>query len=92
MKVFEVHVLHLNRRKAISIGHTLSRNCRLKHIIEGSDGNTRRRKSLLDDLQKKRMLEIQRRKRYIALCYELALDEAEYRERCCCTDGQFRVL
>jgi len=43
-------------------------------------------------LRKKRMLEIQRGERYIALCSELALEDADYRVKYCCTDGQFRVL
>jgi hypothetical protein len=49
-----------NRRKANWIGHILCRNCLLKHIIEGKreravdvmGRQTRRRKQLLDDLQR----------------------------------------
>jgi len=46
------------RRKASWIGHTLRRNCRLKHITEGKIEVTgrrgRRRKQLLDDLKQMR--------------------------------------
>jgi hypothetical protein len=35
MKRFESHVLHINRRKANWIGHTVSRKCLLKHVTEG---------------------------------------------------------
>jgi hypothetical protein len=40
MKRFEDRVLHINRRKANWIGHTLSRNSLLKHVTERSDGDT----------------------------------------------------
>jgi hypothetical protein len=40
MKRFEDHVLHINGRKANWIGHTVSRNCLLKHVTEGIDGDT----------------------------------------------------
>jgi hypothetical protein len=58
------NVLHtINRRKANWIGHILSRNCPLKHVIEGkiegsievAGGKTRIRcKQLLDDLKETR--------------------------------------
>jgi hypothetical protein len=52
----------IKRRKADWIGHILSRNCLLKHVIEGKlEGRIemtgrrgRRRKQLLDDLKEKR--------------------------------------
>jgi hypothetical protein len=59
----ERNILHtIKRRKANWIGHTLRRNCLLKHVIEGKvEGRIemtgrrgRRRKQLLDDLQEKR--------------------------------------
>jgi hypothetical protein len=54
----ERNILHtIKRRKANRIGHTLSRNCLLKHVIEGkmkvkikvTKRRGRRRKQLLDD-------------------------------------------
>jgi hypothetical protein len=58
----ERNIVHtIKRRKANWIGHILSRNCLLKHVIEGKlEGRiemTGRRgtcKQLLDDLKKKR--------------------------------------
>jgi hypothetical protein len=52
----EGNILHtIRRRKANWIGHILSRNCLLSHIIEGKIIGTRRRgrrrKQLLDDLK-----------------------------------------
>jgi hypothetical protein len=48
----------IKRMKANWIGHILHRNCLLKHVIEGKIEGTkkrrRRRKQLLDDLQKTR--------------------------------------
>ena len=45
-------------RKAKWIGHSLLRNCLLKHVIErkieGTERRERRRKQLLDDLKKTR--------------------------------------
>jgi hypothetical protein len=45
-------------RKANWIGHIWSRNCLLKHVIEGKKGGSgrrgRRRKQLLDDLKEKK--------------------------------------
>jgi hypothetical protein len=39
----ERNMLHtIKRRKANWIGHTLRRNCRLKHVIEGKRGKGRR--------------------------------------------------
>jgi hypothetical protein len=57
------NILHImKRRKANWIGHTLRRNCFLKHVIEGKlEGRMkmtgrrgRRRNQLLDDLKEKR--------------------------------------
>ena len=57
------NILHtIKRRKAKCIGHTLRRNCLLKHIIEGkieegievTGRQGRRRKQLLNDLKGKR--------------------------------------
>jgi hypothetical protein len=55
----ERDILHtIRRRKANWIGHILSRNCLLSHIIEGKNIGTRRRgrrhKHLLDDLKEAR--------------------------------------
>jgi len=56
-------------KKANWIGHILRRNCVLKHVIVGTieEGRIevmgrrgRRRKKLLSDLQRKRILEIKR--------------------------------
>jgi len=52
-------LLTILRRKASWIGHTLRRNCRLKHVTEGkikgkievNGRRGRRRKQLLDDLK-----------------------------------------
>jgi replicative superfamily II helicase len=63
----ERNILHtIKRRKANWIGHILRRNCLLKHVIEvklegrievkGRRG--RRRKQLLDDLKKEKILKI----------------------------------
>jgi hypothetical protein len=65
----ERNVVHtMKRRKANWIGHILRRNCFLKHVIEGKlEGRIemtgrrgRRRKQLLDDLKKKKILDIER--------------------------------
>jgi hypothetical protein len=59
----EKNVLHTaKRKKAIWIGHILSRNCLLKHVLEGKlEGRIemtgrrgRKHKQLLDDLKEKR--------------------------------------
>jgi hypothetical protein len=55
----ERNILHtIRRRKVDWIGYILSRNCLLKHIIEGKTSRTRRRgrrcKQLLDDLKEAR--------------------------------------
>jgi hypothetical protein len=59
----ERNIVHtIKRRKANWIGHILSGNCLLKHVIEGKlEGRIempgrrgRRRKQLLDDLKEKR--------------------------------------
>jgi hypothetical protein len=54
------NILHtIKRRKANCIGHILSRNCLLKHVIEGkitgTRGGERRRKQLLEDFKEKRI-------------------------------------
>jgi len=47
------------------IGHTLCRNCLLKHIIEGKIEGTRRRgrrcKQLVEDLQEKKRPELEKK-------------------------------
>jgi hypothetical protein len=72
------NILHkIRKRKANLIGHILSRNCFLQRVIvgkiQGGIGVTgrqgRRRRKLLDNLE-------ERRKLWIALCGELALEEA----------------
>jgi hypothetical protein len=59
----ERNIVHtIKRRKANWIGHSLCRNCLLKHVIEGklegriemTGSQGRRRKQLLDDLNEKR--------------------------------------
>jgi hypothetical protein len=58
----EEYPTYIKRRKANWIGHTLRRNCLLKHVIVGKlEGRIemtgrrgRRRKQLLDDLKEKR--------------------------------------
>jgi hypothetical protein len=70
----------MKRRKANWIGHSLRRNCLLKHVIEGklegriemTERRRRRRKQLLDDLKEKR--------RYYKLKEE-ALDRTLWRTR-----------
>jgi len=61
--VKERNVLHrVKMRKANWIGHILSRNCLIKHVIEGKtegrmevkERRRRRRKQLLDNLKEKR--------------------------------------
>jgi hypothetical protein len=65
------------------IGDSLRRNCLLKHNIEGkiagivvTERGGRRGKQLLDDLQEREDTRNRKRKKYIALCVELALEEA----------------
>jgi hypothetical protein len=59
----ERNIVHaIKRRKANWIGHSLRRNCLLKHVIEGKlEGRIemtgrrgRRRKQLVDDVKEKR--------------------------------------
>jgi len=54
-KVFRLRIDYTNRRKADWIGHTLHRNCLLKHVLQGkTEGIGKRgrtRKQLLDDLK-----------------------------------------
>jgi len=63
MRKEERNILHtIKRTKANWIGHILSRNCRIKHVIEGkvkgrievTRRQVRRRNLLPDDLQEKR--------------------------------------
>jgi len=72
------NILHeIRKRKANWIGHILRRNCLLQRVIEGkirggievTGRQRRRRRKLLDDLKERRNL-------WIALCGELALEEA----------------
>ena len=72
------NILHeIRKRKANWIGHILHRNCLLQRVIEGkikggievTGRQGRRRRKLLDDLKESRKL-------WIALCGELAMEEA----------------
>jgi len=69
-----------NGRKANSIGHTLRRNWRLKHIIEGNieirGRRGRRRKQFLDDLKEKKGYWKMEEEALAELCREPALEEA----------------
>ena len=78
------NILHeIRKRKANWIGHILCRNCLLQRVIEGKkEGGIevtrrqgRRRRKLLDDLKERRGYS-HLRKLWIALCGELALEEA----------------
>jgi len=81
----EVNILHtINRRKTDWIVHVSSSNCFLKHVIERKidgkikvTGRRRKRcKQLLEDLKEKRRYWKLKSKHYIALCGELASEEA----------------
>jgi len=72
-------MLHeIRKRKANWIGHILRRNCLLQRVTEGkiqgglevTGRQGRRRRKLLDDLKERRG------ELWIALCGELALEEA----------------
>jgi hypothetical protein len=78
----ERNILHtVKRGKANWIGHSLRRNCLLKHVTEAKVvGRTevtgrrgRRHKQLLYDLRKGQDTVNRKRKHYIAPCGELAL-------------------
>jgi hypothetical protein len=63
------------------MGHILRRNCLLQRVTEGKiqggiEVTGRRRRKLLDDLKEKKDTLIWKRKLWIALCGELALEEA----------------
>jgi ribosomal 50S subunit-associated protein YjgA (DUF615 family) len=71
-------ILHeISKRKANCIGRILRRNCLLRQVTEGkikgaievTGRRGRRRRKLLDDLEEWRKI-------WIALCGELALEEA----------------
>jgi hypothetical protein len=72
------------KRKANWIGHILPRNCLLQRITEGeiqgwievTGRQGRRRRKLLDDLKKMRGHSHLKEEAGIALCGELALEEA----------------
>ena len=72
------------KRKANWIGHILRRNCLLQRVTEGkiqggievTGRQGRRRIKLLDDLKEREDTLIWKRKLWIALCGELALEEA----------------
>ena len=79
------NILHeIRKRKANWIGHILRRNCLLQRVTEGkvqggiemTGRQGRRRRKLLDDLRKGEDTLIWKRKLWIALCGELALEEA----------------
>jgi hypothetical protein len=73
---------YVRKRKANWIGHILRRNCLLQRVTEGkvqrgkemTGRQERRRRKLLDDLKERR--EYSHLKEWIALCGELALEEA----------------
>jgi hypothetical protein len=62
----------------------LRRNCLLKHVAEGRIEVTgrrgRRRKQVLDDLKEKRKTGSLKRKHWIALCGEFALEETSHKD------------
>jgi hypothetical protein len=73
------------RKQAKWICHILRRKCLLRHVIDGKiDRKTagtgrrgRKRKHVLDELKgKETVVELEKRKHQIALCQELALEEA----------------
>jgi hypothetical protein len=76
----EIFLHAIKRGKANWIGHFLRRNCLLKHVIEGRAEEKRRGgrrlRQLLDDLRGKKGYRKLKRKHYIALYVELALEEA----------------
>jgi hypothetical protein len=71
-------------RKAVWIGYILRRDCLLKHVIEGKIeerlevvGRRRRKlKELLDDVTEREDTGKRKRTHSIAICGELALEEA----------------
>ena len=79
------NILHeIRKRKASWIDHILRRNCLLQRVIDGKiqgeievTGRQRRRRTkLLDGLKERRGYSHLRRKLWIALCGEFALEEA----------------
>jgi hypothetical protein len=74
----------IRKRKANWIGHILRRNCLLQRVTEGNiqggievtGRQGRRRRKLLDDLKEREDTLIWKRKLWIALFGELALEEA----------------
>ena len=80
-RVKEENILRtIKRRKANSVGHILCRKRLLRRVIEGGiKGTVRRgcrRKQLLVDLQETRRCGNGKRKQYIALCSEFAVEDA----------------
>jgi hypothetical protein len=79
------NILHeIRKRKANWIGIILRSNCLVQRVTEGkiqggikvTERQGRRRRKLLDDLKERRGSLISKRKLWIALCGELALEEA----------------
>jgi len=79
------NILHeIRKQKANWFGHILRRNCFLKRVIEGkiqggievTGRKRRKRRKLLDDLKERRGYSHLKRKLWIALCGELALENA----------------
>ena len=79
------NILHeISKQKAKWIGHILRRNCLLQRVIEGkikrrievTGRRGRRRRKLLDDLKERRGYCHLKEEDLIALCGELALEEA----------------
>jgi len=75
------NILHeICRRKANWIGHILRRSCLLQRVIEGKIKGaievTGRRRKLLDDLKERTGYTNLKEEVWIALCGELALEEA----------------
>jgi len=79
------NILHeISKRMAKWFGHILCRNCILQWVIEGkikggievAGRRGRRRRKLLDDLKERRGYSHLKEEAHIALCGELALEEA----------------
>jgi hypothetical protein len=80
-----MNILHeIRKRKAKWIGHILRRNCLLQGVTKGkiqggievTRRQGRRRRKLLDDPKERRGYSHWKRKLLVAICGELALEEA----------------
>jgi hypothetical protein len=81
------NILHaISKLKANWIAHILRKNCLLQRVIEGkikggilvTGRRGRRRKKLLDDLKERRGYSRLMEELWIALCGDLALEDADY--------------